>query len=137
MARLRIPGSLSVWEGGATHPDGRSVALSAVSGREKGHCSMYGTIARMKAKAGSEAQLAEQVRAFEEAHIAGAVGSYVYRMDNDPAEYYLVVIFSSKETYVANANSPEQDARYRQLLAFLEGPPEWHDGEIVYAAHPE
>lgn len=97
---------------------------------------MYGTIARMKAKPGAEAQLAEQMRAFEAAHVAGAVGSYVYRMDNDPAEYYLTVIFSSKETYVANANSPEQDARYRQLLAFLEGPPEWHDGEIVYAAHP-
>ena len=37
----------------------------------------------------------------------------------------------SQFVYVANANSPEQDARYRQLLALLEEPPEWHDGEIV------
>jgi quinol monooxygenase YgiN len=97
---------------------------------------MYGTVARMRAKPGFEAQLAEQMRAFEEAHVEGAVGSYVYRMDNDPAEYYLIAIFSSKDAYVANANSPEQDARYRQLLTFLEGSPEWHDGEIVFAQHP-
>lgn len=96
---------------------------------------MYGTVARMKAKAGAEAQLAEQMRIFEQAHVDGAVGSYVYRMDSDPTEYYLAVIFTSKEAYVANANAPEQDARYRQLLQFLDGPPEWHDGEIVFESH--
>lgn len=95
---------------------------------------MYGTVARMKAKPGAEAALADQLRAFEEAHVNGAVGSYIYRMDNDPSEYYLAVIFTSKETYVANANSPEQDVRYRQLLSLLEGAPEWHDGEIVYVS---
>jgi quinol monooxygenase YgiN len=95
---------------------------------------MYGTIARMKAKPGAEAQLGEQMRIFEQAHVEGAVGSYVYRMDSDPTEYYLAVVFTSKEAYVANANAPEQDARYRQLLQFLDGPPEWHDGEIVYSS---
>ena len=95
---------------------------------------MYGTVARMKAKPGAEAQLGEQMRIFEQAPIDGVVGSYVYRMDSDPNEYYLAVIFTSKEAYVANANAPEQDARYRQLLQFLDGPPEWHDGEIVYSS---
>jgi quinol monooxygenase YgiN len=102
----------------------------------KGYRTMYGTIARMRAKPGSESQLAEQMRIYEEAQVAGAVGSYVYRMDSDPNEYWLAVIFSSKEAYVANANSPEQDARYRQLLALLDGPPEWHDGEIIYVSQP-
>ncbi len=97
---------------------------------------MYGTVARMRAKPGVETQLAEQMRQFEQAHVEGSLGSYVYQMDSDPAEYYLAVIFTSKEAYMANAGSPEQDARYRQLLSFLEGPPEWHDGEIVYAANP-
>lgn len=97
---------------------------------------MYGTVARMRAKPGVEAQLAEQMRIFEQAHVEGALGSYVYQMDNDPSEYWLAVIFTSKEAYVANAQSPEQDARYRQLLEYLAGPPEWHDGEIVYAANP-
>lgn len=95
---------------------------------------MYGTIARMRAKPGTEAQLAEQMRMYEEAPIEGSIGSYVYRMDSDPSEYYIAVIFTNKDAYLANANSPEQDARYRQLLAYLDGPPEWHDGEIVYTA---
>lgn len=97
---------------------------------------MYGTVARMRAKPGAETQLAEQMRIFEEAHVDGAVSSYVYRMDSDPSEFYLAVIFSSKEAYVANANAPAQDTRYRQLLAYLDGPPEWHDGEIVYVSQP-
>jgi quinol monooxygenase YgiN len=92
---------------------------------------MYGTVARMRAKPGVEAQLADQMRAFEQAHVPGSVVTYVYRMDADPNEYYLAVVFSDKAAYVANANSPEQDVRYRQLLALLEGPPEWHDGEII------
>jgi quinol monooxygenase YgiN len=96
---------------------------------------MYGTVARMRAKPGAETQLAEQMRLFAEAHIEGVVSSYVYQMDSDPTEYYLAVVFTSKETYVANANSPEQDARYRRLLEHLAGPPEWHDGEIVFETH--
>ena len=95
---------------------------------------MYGTVARMRAKPGAEAQLAEQMRVYEGARIPGAVISYVYRMDNDPSEYYLAVIFSDKDAYVANANSPDQDARYRELLQYLDGAPEWHDGEIVYVS---
>ena len=74
----------------------------------KGYQPMYGTVARMRAKPGAESQLAEQMRIFEEAHVEGAVGSYIYRMDNDPTEYWLAVIFSSKEAYVANANAPSR-----------------------------
>lgn len=96
---------------------------------------MYGTIARMRAKPGAEAHLSEQMSAYEAANIPGAIVSYVYRMDNDPSEYYLAVVFSDKDAYVANAKSPEQDARYRELLQYLEGPPEWHDGEITYVSN--
>jgi len=35
------------------------------------------------------------------------------------------------KAYVANANSPEQAARYAEYLTFLDGAPEWHDGEVV------
>lgn len=94
---------------------------------------MYGTIARLRMKPGSEAAMSELMHEYETAHIRGALGEYVYRMDGDPNEYYISVIFDSKESYVANANSPEQDARYRKLLSLLESEPEWHDGEIVYA----
>ena len=93
---------------------------------------MYGTIARMRLKPGMEKQLLEQFHIFESARVPGSVTVYWYRMDTNPNEYYLAAVFSSKEAYQANAESPEQDARYRQMLSLLEGEPEWHDGEIIY-----
>ena len=96
---------------------------------------MYGTIGHFRIKPGMEGQfrqlIEEQAPAFEAGRIPGFVVSYSYRMDADPNEYYLAVVFSSKETYLANSLSPEQDARYRQWLPLLEGEPEWHDGEVV------
>ncbi len=98
---------------------------------------MYGTIGRFRIKAGMEGQfrqlIEEQAHEFENGQIPGFVVSYGYRMDADPNDYYLAVVFESRETYWANARSPEQDARYHQWLPLLEGEPEWHDGEIVNA----
>jgi quinol monooxygenase YgiN len=100
---------------------------------------MYGTIGRLRIKPGMEGQFRQllegQAPAFESGRVAGFVASYAYRMDADPNDYYLAVVFSSKEAYWANAQSSEQDARYRQWLPLLEGEPQWHDGEIdvIYA----
>src|SRR5436305_4198933 len=98
---------------------------------------MYGTVARFRIKQGMESQLRqilkEQTRPFEAGQVPGFVASYGYRMDADPNEYYLAVVFANKEAYWANAQSAEQDARYRQWQPLLEGEPEWHDGEIVDA----
>jgi quinol monooxygenase YgiN len=95
---------------------------------------MYGTIARFRLKPGMEVQAQEQFREFETAHVKGFTTTYCYRMDANANEYYLAVIFDSKESYWANAQSPEQDARYRRLLSLMEGEPEWHDGEIIAVA---
>lgn len=95
---------------------------------------MYGTIAHCRVKPGMEQQLAEQMHTFEAAKVPGAIATYVYRIDADPNDYYLAVVFASKEAYWANAQSPEQDARYHQLLSLLESEPEWHDGEIISAS---
>jgi hypothetical protein len=43
----------------------------------------------------------------------------------------LVVAFTDKASYRAKAESPEQNERYQQYVALLDGEPEWHDGEIV------
>ncbi len=94
---------------------------------------MYGTVARFRVKPGMEGQIIEQFRVFEAAKVPGVVAVYGYRMDTNPNEYYVSVVFASKEAYVANAQSPEQDARYRQMLTLLESEPEWHDGEIIYS----
>jgi quinol monooxygenase YgiN len=96
---------------------------------------MYGTIGRCRIKPGMEDQfrqlLERQARAFESGQIPGFVASYTYRMDADPNDYSLAVVFESREAYWANAQSAEQDARYRQWQPLLAGEPEWHDGEIV------
>lgn len=95
---------------------------------------MYGTIARYHIKPGAEAQLQNEFRKFQEAKVPGFIGSYIYRMDTNPREIYLSVLFENKEAYLANAQSPEQDARYRQMRPLLEEEPEWHDGEVMYQA---
>jgi quinol monooxygenase YgiN len=94
---------------------------------------MYGTIARMRLKAGSEARVRELMQEYETLDVPGYVATTVYRMDKDPNEFYLAVVFEDAESYRANAQSPEQDARYRKMVELLEGEPEWHDGEIVYS----
>ncbi len=92
---------------------------------------MYGTVARMRTKPGSQ-QLVEQLRGQGEGGLRGHLGTFIYRSDADPDEYFVCVFFESKEAYVANADSPEQDARYRELRALLAEDPEWHDGEVVF-----
>ncbi len=71
------------------------------------------------------------MHAFEAGQVPGFVATYTYSTDADANDYYLAVVFESREEYWANAQSPEQDARYRQWQPLLEGEPEWHDGEIV------
>lgn len=95
---------------------------------------MYGTVCRFYAKPGMESQLLALSQEFDNLAIPGSIGEYVYRMDNDPNEYYLVVIFESEEAYRRNAASPEQDARYRKIRELMATDPEWHDGTIVYAS---
>ena len=94
---------------------------------------MYGTVARIRVKPGAEQQLIEMSHDESGLHIPGYICQYVYRMDQDPDEYYLVVLFESRETYFANTDSPEQNARYQVFRAMLASDPEWHDGEVVYA----
>lgn len=94
---------------------------------------MYGTVAHFRVKPGMEARFGELLRAYEAVNIPGWIVTYVYRMDADKNDYYMSVVFESKEAYLKNAESPEQDARYHQLVVLLESAPEWHDGEIISA----
>ena len=93
---------------------------------------MYGTIARIKI----DPTKIEELKALGDSmgDPAGQVARYVYLMDADPGELFLVAVFESKEAYWANAQSPEQHERFMQLQALLLADPEWHDGEILSAA---
>jgi len=92
---------------------------------------MYGTIARIKA---TPATL-EAIRKFEQRTPPGFVRLFLYRMDADPNEMMLVVLFESKEAYLANASSPQQNQVYLALRKTLRADPEWHDGEVIYDYH--
>ena len=94
---------------------------------------MYGTAAKMRIKADAEARLRELMEQFETLEVPGYVSSTVYRMDADANDVYLAVVFDSRETYQANAQSPDQDVRYREMRELLEADPELNDGEIVYS----
>lgn len=93
---------------------------------------MYGTVARMRLKAGAEPKMQELMQEYEGLDIPGYVRSTVYKMDTHPDEYYLAVVFEDRDSYRANAESPEQNERYEKLAALLDGAPDWHDGEVVY-----
>jgi hypothetical protein len=93
---------------------------------------MYGTVAKVRVKPGGLDKLKEWSPDGDERD-RGAVAVYAFQMDDDANEVYTVAVFESREAYVANAESPEQDKRYREMLQWLEGEPEWHDGEIVYS----
>lgn len=94
---------------------------------------MFGTVARMLVKPGMEHRLAELSREYEQLTIPGHISTHVFRMDANPQEFYLATVWESREAYFANADSPEQDARYRKMLDILQAEPDWHDGEVVYS----
>jgi quinol monooxygenase YgiN len=89
---------------------------------------MYGTIARMKTKPGAM----ELLKKLEMRRPKGFLGSYVYQMDADPNELWMVVMFESKQAYMENADSPEQNEEYLQLRELLVEDPVWNDGEVVF-----
>lgn len=94
---------------------------------------MYGTVARMRLKAGSEARMQKLMMEYETLNVPGYIRTTMYRMDDNPNELYMAVVFEDRERYLANAQSSEQDARYREMVELLDGAPEWHDGEVVYS----
>lgn len=94
---------------------------------------MYGTIAKITI---DPAHL-NDIKALSQrmGTAPGQIARYVFQMDANPGELYLVGIFESREAYWANAQSAEQHARFMEMRALFTGDPEWHDGEIVDQAH--
>ena len=94
---------------------------------------MYGTVARMRVKAGQRQALLnimEEWNRERRPKVKGAQTSYILFSDSDPNQAILMAIFDDKDTYRANADDPEQDKWFRQFRELLEADPEWEDGEI-------
>ncbi len=92
---------------------------------------MYGTIAKLRVKPGKLDAMKSHMASVASRPGLGFVSGYVYQMDANPNELYLVVMFESKETYQANADRPETNADFEKMMQFLVAEPEWHDGEVV------
>lgn len=93
----------------------------------------YGTVAfaRLKKPPGAELDEVSRRQTMEEQEIPGYLFEYLFQLSSDPRAIVFMAAFSSREAYVANAQAPEQDRRYRDQRALLEDDPAWHDGEII------
>lgn len=97
---------------------------------------MYGTIAHFHLQPGVREEFIKMMDSFGSDVIAGWKADYYFQMDRDSDEFFLVAIFQDKETYSANADSPEQHERYLKFRSFLMDDPQWNDGFIVSATGP-
>ena len=97
---------------------------------------MYGTIAHFRIKPETRDEFVRTMDSFGDQPIAGWMADYYFQMDKDPEEFYLVAIFRDKESYAANADSPEQHERYLKFRSFLVADPQWNDGFIVSGTGP-
>jgi heme-degrading monooxygenase HmoA len=93
---------------------------------------VYGTVGHLRLVEGQSAQFWDLVleRTRAETFMSGYIASLGFILDRDPHEVIFAVIFISREAYVANAESPEQDARYRQMRELLCAEPLWLDGDV-------
>jgi quinol monooxygenase YgiN len=91
---------------------------------------MFGTVGRMKVKPGKLDDLVK-LMGEDQRDIDGSVAYYMYKVEGKENELIMVVAFRDKESYFKNADDPSQDDSYRKMVALLEGPPTWEDGEII------
>jgi quinol monooxygenase YgiN len=91
---------------------------------------MFGTVGRLKVKPGKLDELIAQMSS-NPRDIDGSVAYYIYKVEGKDNELILAVVFRDKDSYMKNADDPSQDDAYRKMVALLEGPPTWEDGEII------
>lgn len=99
---------------------------------------MFGTIARWRLKDSvTDEQLNDVLAMMRDDRPPSSVAVIVFRSATDPQEIWVAGAFESREAYVANAATPEQNARFERISALIDGEPEWHDGDVIFAATRE
>jgi heme-degrading monooxygenase HmoA len=99
---------------------------------------MFGTIMRAQAKAGQRDAFIEAMRRRGTAgNNPGFLSAEIGYEDKDPDRVIAVIHFRDRESYMANADRPQTDADYKDMLQYLAGPPEWIDLHYVaYEGEP-
>ena len=93
---------------------------------------MYGTVAHMRIKAGHGDAVRELIQEWNterKPKVQGALNGYLFRLDRDPQDWIMVGLFADRESYLANADDPEQDRWFKRFMEHLEDEPQWNDGE--------
>ncbi|HEY8686185.1 MAG TPA: antibiotic biosynthesis monooxygenase [Chloroflexota bacterium] len=94
---------------------------------------MWAQIIKARLKPGAEAEMQQLMDEIEAASQRSPfVGSTVLQNQDDPAEYYNVVLFESEEAARSNENTPEQQDRVRRIQALYDGPPEFVNCNVVH-----
>jgi quinol monooxygenase YgiN len=95
---------------------------------------MFGTVARYRIKPGHVEQFMKEMGSFEDDPPKGWMYHTVFRSTKDPNELWMSVVFENEDVYKKNADSPEMNRQYKEMLEHLEGEPEWHDGNVIHEA---
>jgi quinol monooxygenase YgiN len=89
---------------------------------------MWGTIAKMKLKPGAGPFLRAQFHSMRNAErMPGWLFTHLFESDTDPNELWMVAMFTDKEAYRRNAESPGQHQVFLLIRSCLEEDVEWHD----------
>jgi len=64
----------------------------------------------------------------------GSAHDLLLKVDGAEREYVVLHLFASREAYGAMAGDAEQDRWYQELLALLDGPPQFTDLELCWGA---
>lgn len=90
---------------------------------------MYGTLGRMRPKAGKRDELIAMLSSTPSgAAAAGYRGSYLLKAD-EGSEVVVAVMYEDKDAYFAMVHDPQTDENFGKIMQLLEAEPSWTDGE--------
>lgn len=90
---------------------------------------MYGTLGRMKPKAGKRDELVSLLNAPPSA-TEGYRGSHLLKTDEGD-EVVVAVMYEDKDAYFAMVHDPRTDENFGRIMELLDGEPTWIDGEWI------
>ena len=90
---------------------------------------MYGSIFNLKPKQGKKNELINHLK-MDEDKPEGGIAWYVLNPDDD-GDLVAIAVFKDKDSYVANAERPEQHENFMKMMGLLEEEPKWKDGQFV------
>lgn len=93
---------------------------------------MFGSIAKLKLKPGSQQKMLDLVKGLEGRPVKGRVFNAVFQSYTDPDEVWSVVGFEDEATFRSYANHPHTAAMTSEWQQLLAVQPEWHGGQIVW-----